>query len=73
MDPRDILTAAEGTTSNNWVQQMDSGAMEAILTFGSAKAAGVVVAQLLAADVPFIKTERSAYGETILMVRWDGK
>lgn len=69
MDIQAIIAAAP-TTSNNWVQELTNGQTEAILTFGSAKDAGLVVAQLLEAGVPFIKTERSAYGETLVMARW---
>lgn len=69
MDIMQIIAAAD-TTSNNWVQEMTNGTTQAILTFGSAKAAGVVVTQLLEAGVPFIKTERSAYGETLVVAVW---
>lgn len=64
----EIIAAAE-TTSNNWIQRLTSGTMQAILTFGDRKIAASVAMSLREAGA-LVNVQTSAYGEEIMVVTW---
>lgn len=68
MSIEDIIAAAP-TTSNNWVQELTNGTNEAILTFGTRKAADETAKQLKAAGAK-VTVERTPYREWILQANF---
>jgi hypothetical protein len=69
MDIQQIIKAAE-TTSNAWIGEMIHGKTQAILTFGTRKAADATARELREAGAEIRSITRTPYKEWILTVSW---